>query len=519
LENFIITAILLIFIAVMLGIGIYCRKKASSSVGDFIMGGRSVGPWLTAFSYGTSYFSAVVFIGYAGQFGWNFGVSATWIGIGNALIGSLLAWMLLGRRTRIMTKHLDAATMPDFFEKRYNSKALKLVTSVIVFIFLVPYSASIYKGLSKLFEMAFDIPFEYCLIGMAVLTAAYVILGGYIATAINDFIQGIIMLIGIVLVVYTVVDGKGGLTSALTQLSQIENPTNPEVLGTYTSFFGPSAINLLGVVILTSLGTLGLPQMIHKFYTIKNEKAIKTGTVISTIFAFVVAGGSYFMGAFGRLYFPGQTVPEGGYDSIVPQMLSSLPIVLLGIVVILVLSASMSTLSSLVLTSSSTVVIDFLKGFFFKNMSNKKQILAIRILCGFFILLSVVIALNPTNLITTLMSVSWGALAGAFLGPFIYGLFWKKTTKAAVWAAIICGIGITSLGQFISIFKITLPDILQPYNSPSNFGALAMIVSLIIVPVVSLITPKLSKEHVDNSFSCYDVTVVTQHKFSLEKDS
>ena len=143
--------LLIVFFAMMVAVGVYSRKR-SSDVDGFVLGGRTVGPWLSAFAYGTSYFSAVVFVGYAGQFGWRYGISTTWIRIGNAVIGSLLAWVFMGRRTRVMTHHLDARTMPDYFGKRYDSKVLKLVASAIVFIFLIPYTASVYTGLSKLFR-------------------------------------------------------------------------------------------------------------------------------------------------------------------------------------------------------------------------------------------------------------------------------------------------------------------------------------------------------------------------------
>ncbi|RGB67264.1 sodium:solute symporter family transporter [Provencibacterium massiliense] len=498
--------ILILFFALTVGIGVYCRKHAAS-VGDFVLGGRNVGAWVTAFAYGTSYFSAVVFIGYAGQFGWSFGVSATWIGIGNALIGSLLAWVLLGRRTRIMTKHYESATMPDFFAKRYESSALKVVASVIIFIFLVPYSASVYKGLSGLFSMAFGIDFTWCILGMALLTGIYVIVGGYMAAALNDLVQGIIMLGGIVAVVLAILNTQGGFIAAIEKLSGIPCESAPALSGAYASFFGPDPVGLLGVVILTSLGTWGLPQMVHKFYTIKNEKAIKAGTVISTLFALVIAGGSYFMGAFGRLFY---AAPDGKvqYDSIVPTMLAeSLPNILIGVVIILVLSASMSTLSSLVIASSSTFTLDFLKGFLLKDLRQSAQVGVIKFLCGFFILLSVLIALNPNSLITTLMSLSWGALAGSFLGPFLYGLFWRGTTRLSVWASFATGIGINVL------------NLVHPFTAPTTAGAISIVASLIVVPLVSLITPKLPREHVDHAFSCYDEKVAVSHKLALEEVS
>ena len=502
---------LLVFFGSMIAVGVYARKSASSTT-DFVLGGRSVGPWLTAFAYGTSYFSAVVFVGYAGQFGWKYGLASTWIGLGNAFIGSLMAWALMGRRTRVMTHHLEAATMPDFFGKRFDSNALKITASAISFVFLIPYTASVYNGLSRLFGMAFDIPYAACVIAMAVLTGVYVIMGGYLATAINDFIQGIIMLIGIVVVILAVLSGQGGFMEAVRKLSEIPSdvPATMGQQGAFASFFGADPVNLVGVIILTSLGTWGLPQMVHKFYAIKSERAIKTGTIVSTAFAIIVSGGCYFLGGFGRL-FDSEVIynAEGGiiYDAIVPSMLSTLPDILIGIVIVLVLSASMSTLSSLVLTSASTLTLDFIKDNIVKKMDDKKQLLYIRVLIVFFIVISVVLALNPPTFIAQLMGISWGALAGAFLAPFLFGLYWKGVTKAGVWASYICGVGITVANMFFKFIE-----------SPINAGALAMVAGLIMTPLVSLITPKLDKKMVDGVFTCYDKPVHVSEKEYLQED-
>lgn len=499
---------MVIFFAVTAGIGIYCRKHATN-VNDFVLGGRNMGPWVSAFAYGTTYFSAVVFVGYAGQFGWNFGMSVVWVGIGNAFIGSLLAWVVLGRRTRVMTKHLDSATMPDFFGKRYNSSALKIAVSILIFVFLVPYSASVYKGLSQLFAMAFGIDFIYCVIGMAFLTGLYVVLGGYMAVALNDLFQGIVMIISIISVIAVVLHSKGGLMSAVTELSRIPSEAIPEFQGAYTSFFGPAPVSLLAILILTSLGTWGLPQMIHKFYTIKNEKAIQTGTIISTIFALIIAGGSYFLGSFGRIFYTPSAEGAVAFDNIVPEMLGSvLPDILIGLVIIMVLSASMSTLSSLVLASSSTFTLDFLKGTVLKDMTNRTQMAIIKGLCVAFVILSVVIAINPNNLITTLMGLSWGTLAGAFLGPFLYGLFWRRANGAALWASIVMSLAINIINLIMGITAAPIA------------GAVAIVMSLIIVPAVSLITPRQDQAFIDGVFSCYDerINVSVEHKFHLKED-
>ena len=512
MDMFIKLAMLVIFFGVMVGIGLYCRRHATD-VNGFVLGGRSVGPWLTAFAYGTSYFSAVVFVGYAGQFGWKYGIAATWAGLGNAFLGSLLAWVVLGRRTRVMTQHLDSATMPEFFGKRFGSTPLKLAASVIIFIFLIPYTASLYNGLSRLFAMAFDIDYSVCVVVMAVLTGIYVIAGGYMATAINDFIQGIIMIFGIIAVILAVLNSQGGFLAALEKLAQVNDPTVSSAPGVFASFFGPDPVNLLGVVLLTSLGTWGLPQMVQKFYAIKSEAAISKGTVISTIFAVIVSGGCYFLGGFGRLFSDKIDIAANGYDSVVPTMLSGLPTILIAVVVILVLSASMSTLSSLVLASSSTLTLDFIKGNIIKDMDEERQVKWMRGLVVVFITISVVLALiqyrSSVTFIAQLMGVSWGALAGAFLAPFLYGLYWKRTTKAACWVSFIFSTVVMLANIFV---RSSFPALLQ---SPINAGAFCMLAGLVLVPVVSLFTRAPAKERLEEVFSCYDQKVTVSVRDSI----
>ena len=510
----------IIFLVVMVGVGFYSRQQAKS-VDGFVLGGRSVGPWLTAFAYGTSYFSAVVFVGYAGQFGWKYGLSASWIGIGNAIIGSLLAWIVLGRRTKLMTQHIQSRTMPDFFGTRYGSEGLRVVASIIAFVFLIPYTGGVYMGISKLFEMGFGIPYSYCAIIMACLTAVYVILGGYKATAINDFIQGIIMLFGITTVIFVVLQHQGGLAEAVDKMAAavptVHDMEDKSGLfsafrpGDFASWFGPNPLSLLGVVVLTSLGTWGLPQMVGKFYSITDECAIKRGTVISTIFALIVSGGCYFLGSFGRLFPEPAFSPDKhkyAYDSIVPSMLEILPDILIALVVLLVLSASMSTLASLVLTSSSTMTLDLIyrdkksqdgevEGGEIDDMVAEKierrKVVVMRVLIVFFIVLSLMIALNPPQFIAQLMGISWGALAGAFLAPFMLGLYWRGVTPASVWACFAWGVGLTVVNMMLG----------NSLLNPIDCGAVAMVGGFVIVFIFSLFTRKMNPSFVDDVFKCY----------------
>jgi len=506
--------ILVVFFTITVFIGLYCRKHAVD-VNSFVLGGRKLGPWMTAFAYGTSYFSAVMLVGYSGQFGWRFGVSSTWVGIGCAVIGSLLSWVVLARRTRIMTQHLNSSTMPDFFGFRYNSMYLKLAASVIIFIFLIPYTASLYNGLSRVFAMAFNIDFTIVIVIMAVLTGIYVIAGGYVATAVNDFVQGIIMLIGVIVFIGAILNTNGGLMSSMDALARVSDPAVSDTPGVFISFLGPDPINLLGVLLLVSLGTWGLPQMIQKFYSIKSEKQIAKGTIISTIFAIVIAGGGFFVGGFGRLFADSVAYRLDGsiiYDSIIPGMLSGYSDLIIGIMTLLILAASMSTLASLVMTSASTLTLDFIKGTIVKEMDEKKKVLVIRLLIFVFVIISAAIAIfqynNNVLFIAQLMGVSWGALAGSFLAPYLYGLYWKRTTKAAAWCSMAFGtlFNITIFLTTLNVLpKSLIPKLLQ---SPINAGAFTLLFGLILVPIISLLTPKLEKEFVDKCFSCYDEDTV-----------
>ena len=416
-----------------------------------------------------------------------------------------------------MTQYLDSATMPDFFGKRFDDKSLQIGASIITFIFLIPYTASLYNGLSRLFGMAFNIDYSVCVIVMAVLTGIYVIAGGYMATAINDFIQGMIMIVGIVAVVAAVLMSKGGFMASLDGMGRVADETVSSTPGVFASFFGPDPLNLLGVVILTSLGTWGLPQMVQKFYAIRSEKSVETGTVISTVFAFLVAGGCYFLGGFGRLFSDKIDIEANGFDSVIPTMLSGLPDLLIAIVVVLVLSASMSTLSSIVMTSSSTLTLDLIRDHIKKDMDEKKQVLIMRILIVVFIIISVIIALiqykSNVTFIAQLMGVSWGALAGAFLAPFLYGLYNKKVTAAACWVNFIFATVFMILNMLI---RDKFPMLLQ---SPINAGAFCMLAGLVIVPVISLFTKKPDEKLVEDAFASYNKKVTVYQREALSDEN
>ena len=504
---------LVLYAAAMALIG-FISYGRSKNLDGFLVGGRKIGAWSTAFAYGSSYFSAVVFIGYAGQHGWNIGIGAIWIGIGNTLIGCLLSWLLFASRTRKITKKLNARTMPDFFEKRYGSKGLKILAAVIIFIFLVPYSAAVYKGLGSLFSAIFPgVETWVWMLIIACLTAVYLVAGGYIATAYTNLIQGVIMIVGVVCLVGAVLsnDAVGGITGLIRNLGSFESlpgDPNPTTGAQLTSIFGGSSFKFLCFnIMLTSFGTWGLPQMIGKFYAIKDTAAIKRGTVISTIFCLVIGCGAYLIGSTSRLILGG-TLPEGGIDSVIPTLLmevlggGTLGIILLAVIMILLLSASMSTLEAVVLTSASAVAVDLIPAVSKKEIPSKKQMMLTRILCLTFIACSFIFATQNIPIIVSLMSFSWGIVSGCFIGPYIWGLFSKKITKIGAYAGIISGL--LTVGGATLVISLTSSFSVAASKSP-EMGVAAMAISFVVVPVVSLLTKNKEKdaERVEEIFACY----------------
>ncbi|MDR3109763.1 MAG: sodium:solute symporter family protein [Planctomycetaceae bacterium] len=476
--------------------------RNTDNVGDFFLGGQKLGAWILAVSYGATYFSAVIFVGFAGQFGWKFGLHALWVGIGNAIIGGGLAWLVLGKRTRRMTRNLGAMTMPEFFAARYGSNGMKVISALIIFTFLLPYTASVFKGLAYLFEITFgsSVTFETMLTVITVVCFLYVTFGGYKAVARIDFIQGGVMFVGSILMTYILVSHFGGIGEVLRAVplkiaERMATPENDSLRIAAAPWY-----LLPAVVFMTSFGVWGLPQMIHKFYAISDESEIWRGAVITTVFALVIGGAAYITGAMTHLMPVSDTFPplKNGavdFDKLIPDLINSkLPQLLMSLILLLVLSASMSTLSSLVLVSASAVTIDLYKGYVNPNTSKRNELWLMRTLCGLFIVFAYVIALKQPSWIVTLMSLSWGSVAGAFLAPYIYGLYWRRTTKPAAYAGIITGLLISN-GTYLYVLYGVSPNLAQML-SPVIASA-AMIVPFVVVPVVSLFT-KPPKEEILN---------------------
>ncbi len=502
--------ILAIYALSMVGIAVYTKSR-SKSVDDFLLAGKKgLNGWMTAFAYGTTYFSAVIFIGYAGQFGRSFGLASVWIGIGNAVLGTLVAWLVLAKRTKNMTKRLDTKTMPEFFEKRYGDEKIKIFSAIVIFIFLIPYSASVYNGISSLFETVFGIPGWIVIIALAILTALYLFFGGYFATALSDFIQGIIMIIGVVCMIFCFMNHKN-VNWNISELVSDPNLTWFTIGGTNSGGLYGTTVSLISLILLTSLGVWALPQTVHKYYAIRDKRSITQGVIVSTAFALLIGFIAYFTGALS--YFFPETAKETGMTDayVIPTMFKNvIPAGLTGIIAVLILSASMSTLSSVSLAGASVLAVDLYKGAIRRDASDRRVNTVMRILCLCFVCISVILAILNEEFgiaaIAYMMGISWGTLAGCFLGPFVLGVLWRRVTKTAVWSSIISSLVLTV--ALILLFGYDKNEwacsfgtaIKSGVSTSPLIGVICMLFSLVITVAVSLCTKRPDDKIIAEAF-------------------
>ncbi|MBN1434804.1 hypothetical protein JW921_08595 [Candidatus Fermentibacterales bacterium] len=462
------------YAALIVVIGLLGLRR-TKSFNDFLLGGGRVGPWMTAFSYGTAYFSAVLFIGFAGKIGWGFGLSAVWIAIGNTVLGVLGVWLLLANRIKRSAQSMDVKTMPEYLEARYGSHFFKGYAALAIFVFLIPYTAAVFMGLSYLFEVSFRIPYVWVLLFMGVFTGVYLVMGGYRSVAMIDVIFGLVMTVGVVVLLWFSISKGGGIPNIVDSLRAIEpklaSPVGP-----------PGFVPLASLVFLTSVAPFAMPQLVQKFYAVRDRKAIRIGTIASTVFALLVTGTAYFTGALTRIFLTPTTAPgaftETGtplVDNLMPELIAQIiPAALTVVLLLLILSASMSTLASLVLVSSSSVTKDFFHGFVQKNASDRELTRLGRLSSAFFIILSMILAWQKPGFIVTILSVSWGAIASVFLGPFVWGLLRRGTGKPEAIASSLIGLG-TCMVLFFTWGAAKVPQA----------ASVGMIVSLVI-PAVGL---------------------------------
>jgi len=454
------TLVLFVYFGVLLAIGFITRRKTKSTT-DYHIGGRSIGAFVSAFSFVSAYYSSVVIIG-GGGFGYKYGMSTIWIGATNVLVGCFLAWVILGKRARKLSKKLNAVTIPDFFGKLYNSNFAKLFSALIISVFLVIYNVSILKGLGNTFEVLLDIPYLWGLIISGVIVLIYVSLGGYFAVVWTGFIQGLIMVFGLILLLFVTLNKVGGLTTGVHSLGEISKGfvETPGIWG---------LPGLLSYALVVSFGVWGMPQMLVRFYSIKSDKAIKIGTLLATIGS-AMAVIPYLVGALSRILYPNIANADLAIPTLVKDIMSPISG---SIFFSAVIAAGMSTFSAVLIILVGSLIRDLVKDSFGAKLSDRRELFWCRtsnILIG---IISIIIAIKPPGLILVLTAFSWAVIASTCLAPFLMGLYWRGVTKAGVISAMIGG----------SVTSLVWMALRQPFGLHGFIPGI--IVSFILIIVVS----------------------------------
>jgi SSS family transporter len=468
--------VLAAYLLLLFVIGLVARSRARSAEG-FYLGSRSIGAWVTAFSFVAAYYSSVVIIG-GGGFGYKYGMATLWVGATNVLVGTLLAWIVLGARTRTMTGRLGTITMPDFFARRFDSPAARTISAVVVTVFLVLYSVSVVQGMGHAFEVLVDVPYVWGVLLSALIIIVYTALGGYVAVVWTGFAQGIIMIAGLLLLTVLALGRVGGLAQAFSRLGTIEAG---KYLVTPGIWGWPGIISFSMIV---SFGVWGMPQLVTRFYSMKNLQVLRLGTVVATLGG-AIALLPYFNGALARVLFP--ALPAA--DKAIPMLVkTAMPAWASAVFLAAVIAAGMSTFSAVLIVSVSSLVKDLVRDSFRVQLAPKTEVALSRICSVVIGLAAVLVALRPPAMILVITGFAWAVIASTTLWPYLLGLYWRRPSRAGVVAAM-------AGGCITSLVWLALGNPFKLHGFVPG-----MSVSLVLLVAVSLLTPGPRSETVRAAF-------------------
>lgn len=420
--------ILFLYLATLFVIGVLTGARMKRSAEGFYLGSRSLGPWVTAFSFVAAYFSSVVIIG-GGGFGYKYGMGTLWIGATNVLVGTLLAWIVLGKRTRKLTAKLHALTLPDLIGKRYHSPEAKLFAAFIIGLFLTVYSVSVLQGMGHSFSVLMDLPYIYGLLISGVVIIVYVALGGYLAVVWTGFFQAWVMIIALLALTIATIVRAGGLNQLFTRLSTIEGGRFVQTPGSW------GWAGLLSYSAIVSFGVWGMPQLVSRFYSIKTVRVLKLGTVLATAGA-AMALLPYFNGAASRLFFPSLANP----DQAIPHLVkTALPTAASAVFLTGVVAAGMSTFAAVLITAASAIVKDLLRDSFHTRITPEKEVTISRLVAAGIGTVAFIIAIKPPAMILVITGFSWAVIAATTLWPYLFGLYWQRPSRVAAFTSMLAG--------------------------------------------------------------------------------
>jgi SSS family solute:Na+ symporter len=470
-EALVYALVLIAYLLVLIVVGLITGRR-TKSVEDFYLGGRQIGPWVTALSFVAAYFSSVVIVG-GGGFGYMFGMSTLWIGAINVLLGCTVAWIILGPRIRTFTQRLKTMTVPGFLGERYQSDFACIFSAVIVVLFMIIYNVSILKGMGHIFEVLMNIPYVYGVLISCIIILFYVSIGGYLAVVWTSFLQAWVMGIGLIVLTVFAVQRVGGIAAANQALASID----PGLLATPGVWGWPG---LISFALIVSFGVWGMPQLVVRFYSIKNLKVLKIGTVVATI-GTCMALLPYFNGAIARTLFPSLANPDLAIPTLVKTILSPFgsAVVMAGVV-----AAGMSTFASVLIILSSSMIQDIIKRGMKKELTKERSLLWSKVGSAVIGFVSLAIALRPPALVLTLTAFAWAVIASTTLWPILFGIYWKGATRAGCIASMTGGFATALVWMAAG----------KPFGIHGFIPGI--VIGLLLMILVSHFTPKFPPDHI-----------------------
>ena len=487
------------YMLVVIGIGVVFAKRANKDTEAYFLGGRTLGPWVSAFSAEASDMSGWLLMGLPGLAYWSGLASAGWTAIGLA-IGTYLNWLIVSKRLRRYSVKVDAITIPDFFSRRFHEdkRVLMTIASVMIIVFFTPYAGSCLMACGKLFSQLFGADYNTMVIAAALFVLTYTFLGGFLAESTSDFMQAVVMILALVLVVVLGIGAAGGLSVVIENAKGIPgflslvtsaNPTGEAANG--AALFG-EASKYTGLAIASAmawgLGYFGMPQVLLRFMGIRAEHELKRSRRIATVWVLISLTTAVAIGIIGRvLYSDAYMVYGSGNTENIFILMSTklLPPLLAGLVCAGILAAAISSSDSYLLIPASAVSKNVWQGLIRKNASEKETMWVSRIVLVLITIFAIFVATGKNKVIFTIVDFAWAGFGAAFGPLMLFSLFWKRTTYAGAIAGMVAGGGmvfvwnffISKLGGVWSIYEL-LP---------------AFIFSCIVIVVVSLLTKKPSE--------------------------
>lgn len=495
------------YMAVVIGIGIYFAKRSNQSSEDYFLGGRSLGPWVTAMSAEASDMSGWLLMGLPGVAYWCGLSDAAWTSIGLAL-GTYINWLLVAKRLRRYSAVAgDAITLPDFFSNRFHEKKKVIMTlsALFILIFFTVYASSCFVTCGKLFSTLFGASYQSMMIAGALFVVIYTFLGGFLAESASDFMQAVVMIFALTVILITGTLAAGGLQAV------VDNAKNIPGFFTFFGIASPSvdangiqqvangapvfgeagSYGFLTIISTLSwgLGYFGMPQVLLRFMAIRKTDELVRARRIATVWVVISLAAAVLIGLMGRAMFPVHetlNTASGAENVFIVLSRHLLPPLLAGLVMAGILAATISSSDSYLLIAASAVSLNIFKGILKKDASDKQVMTMSRIILLLIAVVGVIIAMDENSVIFTIVSFAWAGF-GAVFGPImLFSLFWKRTTQAGAVAGMVTG------GVMVFLWNLVLKPLGGVFGIYELFPA--FVLSCLVILVVSLLTPAPSAQ-------------------------